>query len=441
MKVLFIYHNIGTKNIRHFPYGIGTLSSFLKASGHETDLLYIQDDITDDELLSYVGAYDPDLIGFSSVTLQWEYTKKSARIIKTKFQVPIICGGAHATFMTEDVMAEPSINMACVGEGEYALLELLSRLENGGDLASIPNIWVRNEQGQIFRNDIGPLVGDLDSLPFPDREIVPYADLLQESKTEPVFITSRGCPYNCRFCSNSAIKKLYRGKGRYERQRSPENVIKEIRQLREKHEFNTINFYDEAFGFNRKWLEEFLQMYSEEFGYPFACFIRAETMDRETFRLMRKAGLSLIYLGVESGNDRIRREVMGRKVSNERIIQACRDAQAEGIQVWTFNIVGVPGETVQSIEDTMELNRIINPNFASVSMYQPFPFTGIYDDCVKQGLIKEQYSTSLYDNSILELPTISRAELETKFREFQELSNEMRLRYEQNGDKIVLADI
>lgn len=441
MKVLFIYHNIGTKNIRHFPYGIGTLSSLLKENGHETDLLYIQDDITDDELLSYVGAYDPDLIGFSTVTLQWEYTKKTARLIKTKFQVPIICGGAHATFMTEEVMGEPSINMACVGEGEYALVEFLSRLEKGGDLSAIPNIWVKNEQGEVFRNDIGPLVGDLDTLPFPDREIVPYGELIQESKTEPVFITSRGCPYNCRFCSNSAIKKLYRGKGRYERQRSPENVIREIRQLREKHEFSTINFYDEAFGFNRKWLKSFLELYTEEFAYPFACFIRAETMDRETFHLMRKAGLSLIYLGVESGNDRIRREVMGRKVSNERIIQACRDAQAEGIQVWTFNIVGVPGETVQSIEDTMELNRIINPNFASVSMYQPFPFTGIYDDCVEQGLIKEQYSTSLYDNSILELPTISRSELEAKFREFQELSNEMRLRHEQNGDKIVLADI
>ncbi len=441
MKVLFVYHNIGTKNIRHFPYGIGTLSSFLQENGHEVDLLYIQDDITEDELLGYVGTYNPDLIGFSTVTLQWEYTKRSARIIKTKFQVPIICGGAHSTFMTEEVMAEPSINMACVGEGEYALLELLSRLEKGGDLASIPNIWVKNEKGKLFRNEIGPLVGDLDTLPFPDRKIVPYAELLQESKTEPVFITSRGCPYNCRFCSNSAIKKLYRGKGRYERQRSPENVIREIRQLRAEHEFSSMNFYDEAFGFNRKWLTEFLEMYKKEFAYPFACFIRAETMDREKFHLMREAGLTLIYLGVESGNDQIRREVMGRKVSNERIIQACRDAQAEDIQVWTFNIVGVPGETVQSIDDTMELNRIINPHFASVSMYQPFPFTGIYDDCVEQGLIKEHYSTSLYDNSILELPTISRADLDKKFREFQELSLEMRTRHEQNGDKIFLADI
>lgn len=441
MKVLFIYHNIGTKNIRHYPYGIGTLSACLKERGHETDLLYIQDTISEDALLSYVGSYDPDLIGFSTVTLQWEYTRRYARMIKKKFQAPIICGGPHPTFMPGDVMAEPAVNMVCIGEGEYALLELLERMANGGDLSTIPNIWVKNDEGRVFKNEIGPLVADLDSLPFPDRDVIPYDSLLSESRTEPVFITSRGCPYNCRFCSNSAIKKLYRGKGRYERQRSPENVIREISELRSRYEFNSMNFYDEAFGFNRKWLTSFLDMYTAEFAYPFACFIRAETMDRERFRQMKKAGLSLIYLGVESGNDRIRREVMGRKVSNERIIQTCRDAQAEGIQVWTFNIVGVPGETVETIEDTMELNRIINPTFVSVSLYQPFPFTAIYDDCVEQGLIKNSYSTSLYDNSILELPTIARPDLEKKFHEFQELSQQIRMAHEAKGDKILLADI
>jgi radical SAM superfamily enzyme YgiQ (UPF0313 family) len=441
MKILFIYHNIDTKNIRHFPYGIGTLSACLKEQGHETELLYIQDSISEDELLAAVGSFGPDLIGFSTVTLQWQYTQNYARIIKSRFTTPIICGGPHATFIPEEVIAEPAVDMLCRGEGEYALLELLRRMASGGDLSTIPNLWSKNGQGGVFRNEIGPLVEDLDSLPFPDRSIIRYDELLKESKSEPIFITSRGCPYNCRFCSNSAIKKLYRGKGRYERQRSPENVIREIRQLRAQFEFSTMNFYDEAFGVNKQWLQEFLEMYTAEFSYPFGCFIRAETMDRERFRMMRKAGLSLIYLGVESGNDEIRRKVMGRKVSNERIIQACRDAQAEGIQVWTFNIVGVPGETEQTIDDTMELNRIINPHFVSISLYQPFPFTGIYDDCVEQGLIKNSYASSLYDNSVLELPTISREKLSAKFREFQELSTEIRLRHESNGERITLVDI
>lgn len=441
MKVLFIYHNIDTKNIRHFPYGIGTLSAVLKEKGHETEVLYIQEEISAEALLSHVGSFDPDLIGFSTVTLQWNHTRRYASIIKRLFKVPIICGGPHPTFKPEEVINDPSVDMVCIGEGEYALLEVLERMENGGDLSTIPNIWVKNEEERIFRNEIRPLVSDLDTLPFPDREIVPYGDILKESKTEPVFISSRGCPYNCRFCSNSAIKKLYRGKGRYVRQRSPENVIEEIRKLREQHDFGSLNFYDEAFGFDRGWLEKFCDLYRKEFAYPFAGFIRAETMDREKLHMMREAGLALIYLGVESGNEEIRRQVMGRKVSDKRIIKTCRDAQAEGIQVWTFNMVGVPGETVDTIRETMELNRIIDPHFVSVSIYQPFPGTGIYEDCVRQGLIKTEYSSSLYDDTVLELPTISHAELERMFREFQELSAEIYMHHEAEGESIVLADI
>ncbi len=441
MKVLFVYHNIDTKNIRHFPFAIGTLSALLKQHGHETELLYIQNGISEDALLSFVGSVNPDLIAFSTVTLQWRYTKKYARIIKTRFDVPIVCGGIHPTFMPQEVISEPSINMLCIGEGEYALLDVVNCLESNGDLSIISNIWVKNEDGTVFRNGIRGLIQELDSMPFPDREMVPYQEILDESKTEPTFITSRGCPYNCTFCSNSAIKQLYRGKGRYVRQRSPENVIREIAELRDRYRFNSLNFYDEAFGFNHEWLKRFCRLYEGELSMPFGAFIRAETMDRETLHMMRRAGLALIYLGVESGNEEIRRNVMGRKVSNETIIRTCQDARAEGIQVWTFNMVGVPGETVDTIHETMDLNRIIDPHFASVSIYQPFPGTKMYDHCLGHNYIKKNYSTSLYEDSVLELPTITHEELLRSFREFQELSSEIRLEHEKKGNRIFLADI
>ncbi|MDY6971270.1 MAG: radical SAM protein [Thermodesulfobacteriota bacterium] len=441
MKTLFIYHNINTKNIRHFPFGIGVLSSFLKKHGHETEVLYVHEELSEDALLSYVGTGDPDLIAFSAVTHQWPYARDYARIIKKKFHVPIICGGTHATFMPEEVINEPAIDLLCIGEGEYALLEFLDRMENGGDLSTVPNIWVKNEEGTIFRNEMRELISDLDSLPFPDREIVPFQQIISECNTEPVFMSTRGCPFNCRFCSNSAIKRLYQGKGTYVRQRSPENVIREIGELRDKYRFDALNFYDECFGFNRKWLERFCEMYKSEFSYPFGCFIRAETMDRKTFRMMRKAGLALIYLGIESGNEALRRKVMNRQVSDERIIRACRDAQAEGIQVWTYNIVGIPGETRETIRQAMELNRIINPHFVSISIYQPLPGTELYEECVKYGYIKRDFLSSFYEDSVLDLPTISHDELLVGFREFQDLSTELRVAHEKKGDKIFLADI
>ncbi len=434
--------NLETSNVMHFPPGIGVLSAMAKKYGHETKCLYVNSEMSADEVLAFIGEYDPNLIGFSVVTHQWAHVKEYAALIKTKFKAPIICGGAHPTFHPEEVVADPSINFACVGEGEFALIDVLERMENGGDLASIPNIWVKNEDGTIFPNEPRHLIEDLDIVPFPDRDILPFQKIVDSCNTEPVIMASRGCPYSCTFCSNSAFKALYRGKGHWVRQRSPENVIAEIREMNEKFKINTLNFYDECFGYQRKWIKRFCELYKEEFGFPFGCFIRAESMDRETFHLMAEAGLKLIYLGVESGNENLRRNVMNRKVGDDRIIQACRDAQAEGIQVWTYNIVGIPGETVETIDEAMELNRKINPHFVSISLFQPLPGTKLHDLCVEKNYFSgTTESKSFYDDSFLNLPTITHKELMAKFREFQALSNEIRLAHEAKGEKIFLADI
>ncbi|WP_321491621.1 B12-binding domain-containing radical SAM protein [uncultured Desulfobacter sp.] len=401
MKILFIYTDVDTNSNRRYPYSIGALSGFLKKHGYETRLLYIKADVSEEDLLYMVWRENADLIAFSTVTFQWELTRQIARSIKKKFDVPIICGGVHATFMPEEVISEPSINMICIGEGEYVMLDLLERMENNGDLSTIQNIWIKNESGKIFRNEVRPLLRDLDSLPFPDREIVPYAEFLNESRSEPAFMTSRGCPFNCTYCSNSAYKVLYKGKGTYVRQRSPENVIKEIAELRSNYSFDSLNFYDEIFGIDLNWLTKFCGMYKSEFGLPFGIFVRAEAMDRDRLHLMRDAGLTLIYIGVESGNDDIRRNVMRRKVSKDRIIKTCRDAQAEGIQVWTLNMIGVPGETPDTIKETMELNRIIDPSYASVAIYQPLPGTELFNMCVENNYIKKAAMKSLYSDTVL----------------------------------------
>lgn len=442
MKVLFIYLNLETSNLTHFPPGIGILSAFVKQHGHQSKCLYVDDNMQDNSILASIGKYDPDLIAFSVVTHQWAHIKRVAALIKTKFQAPVICGGAHPTFNPSQVMDDPNINMVCIGEGEYPLLDVLNCLENGGDLSTIPNIWAKNENGQVFKNESRPLIENLDEIPFPDRSLLPFQEIVDSCNTEPVIMASRGCPYNCAFCSNSAYRSIYKGKGNWVRQRSPENVIEEIREMNDHYTINTLNFYDECFGYNKRWLETFCSLYKEEFGFPFGCFIRAETMKRENFRMLAEAGLALIYLGIESGNENIRYNVMNRKVSDERIISACKDAKAEGIQVWTYNIVGVPGETVETIDETMELNRKINPNFVSVSLFQPMPGTKLYDECIEKNYFSGlTLSKSFYDDSNLNLPTITHEEMMAKFREFQKLSDEIRLAHERNGKKIFLADI
>ena len=443
MKILFIFTNIDTRNLRHYPIGVGLLSAYLKRHNHETSLLYVQDGVSKGRLLARVREEGPDLIAFSTVTLQWRYTKKYARMIRKRFNIPIICGGIHPTFMPEEVLAEPSVDMVCIGEGEAPLLDVVNALESGSGVSGIANIWSRDDKGRIVRNPVREPLRNMDELPFRDFDIMPIQDLINESKSEPVFITGRGCPYNCRYCSNTAIKKLYQGKGEYMRQRSPENVIREIGEMKSRYRFETLNFYDESFGYDREWLKRFCDMYKQEFHMSFGALIRAETMDRSTLRLMAEAGLAIIYLGVESGNDDIRRNVMGRKVGKQQIIQTCRDAQAEGVQVWTYNMVGLPGETVETIRESIELNRIIDPHFVSISIFQPLPGTPLYDECVRNRYLKKPVhsATNFYDGASLNLPTISRKKLMAGFREFQAVADEIKLSREARGERIYLADI
>jgi len=240
MKVLFVYLNLETSNVKHFPPGMGILSAFIKKSGHLAECLYVNEDMQDDFILASIGKCHPDLIAFSVVTHQWAQVKKYAALIKTKFQAPIICGGAHPTFNPKEVISDPSINLACVGEGEYPLKDLLDRLNTGEDLSSIPNIWAKNDQGDVFENEPRPLIKDLDTIPFADRSILPFQEIIDSCNTEPVIMASRGCPYNCTFCSNSAYKAIYKGKGSWVRQRSPENVIEEIRQINKDYNINPL---------------------------------------------------------------------------------------------------------------------------------------------------------------------------------------------------------
>ena len=428
-------------NTPHFNNGIGILVAILKQAGHLVDYFCVTESLLDDSILSYVDQYSPDLIGFSSNTLQWFYVKKYAALIKSRFQTPIICGGCHPTFKPDEVIQDQNIDMICVGEGEVALKELLERMSSGKDISSIPNIWLKNEAGKIIKNDLGPLIIDLDLLPFADRSIVPYQTFINNYKVEPIFITSRGCPFHCTFCANSAYKKLYKGKGNWVRKRSPQHVIQEIQALREKYHFNTMNFYDECFGYHKKWITEFCHLYKQEFRYPFGCLIRAGTVDREWFRMMADAGLSIIYIGVESGNETIRKKVMNRNISDAVILKTCKDAMAEGIQVWTFNVIGVPGETVSTIDETMALNKLINPHFIQVSIYQPFPGTLLHDYCVENNLFAHANKQSnFFTDSCLRLPTISSDNLIKKYNEFQTLALETRREHERKGDCILLND-
>jgi len=178
LKVLFIYPDIWAYG-GDFYYGIGYLSGVLRMSGHQTSLLHVTKEISKKRFTDEVERIRPDLIGFTSTSNQFPYVRLYASWIKEAFDLPVVCGGIHATLCPDEVISCGNIDIACIGEGEYPLLELANTLEDGNMPAKIHNLWIKRS-GTITRSSLRPLISNLDVLPFADREIFQYEGILKK---------------------------------------------------------------------------------------------------------------------------------------------------------------------------------------------------------------------------------------------------------------------
>ncbi len=434
MKVLFIYTDIFTNQYFHFQYGIGSNSSVLKQGDHSISLLYLSQEISREELTRRVKGLRPDLIGFSTGTHQWRFAREFSRWLKESFNIPIICGGIHPTLAPEEAISEPGIDMICRGEGEYALLELADKMEAGEDISRIQNLWIKSPEGEIIRNPLRPPILDLDSLPFPDRDIYDYEHLLKENAYEHMVMASRGCPYQCSYCCSPAVNQLYSGKGSPVRMRSPQNVIKELTMLQNRFRVDSLFFTDEIFTLNHHWLSEFCQLYQSKFTIPFKAYARVETVNKEVFKLLKEAGCFMVLIGVESGNEEIRRKIMNRKMKNEDIIRVFQMADEIGLKTWSDNLLGVPGETRETIQETIDLTLKISPDHIQNSIFFPYPGTELYKHCEREGYLTGEELTSYFeDSSVINLPTITREEIQKCFNDFRQISFQIQARKDKLG--------
>lgn len=434
MRVLFIYTDISTNQYLHFQHGLGSISSVLKQDGHSTSLLYLSQEISREELTHRVEELRPDLIGFSTGTHQWQFAREYSRWLKESLNLPIICGGIHSTLAPEEVISEPGIDMICRGEGEYALLELADGMEEGKDISRIQNLWIKGPGEEITKNPLRPLIPELDSLPFPDRDIYEYDHLLKENAYEHMLMASRGCPYQCSYCCSPALNQLYSGKGRPVRMRSPQNVIEELNMLQDKFRVDCFFFMDETFTVNHRWLREFCQLYQSKFPTPFKVFVRVETVNREILKLLKETGCSTVLIGVESGNEEIRRKIMNRGMKNEDIIRVFQMADEIGLKTWNFNLLGVPGETRETIQETIDLNLKISPDHIQNSVFFPYPGTELYKLCEREGYLTGEERTSYFDDSpVINLPTITREEIQRCFNDFRQIAFQIQARKAKSG--------
>ena len=433
IRVLFVYSDISGAErygAKKYYSGVGSLSAVLREAGHETELLYSGYQLDEGELLASVDAASPDLVAFSTTTHQYPYIVEYARILKRERPNLVrVCGGTHPTLVPEEVSANPDFDIVCVGEGEEAMVDLADALAAGRSYESIANLWVRRGE-KVLRNPMRPLIKDLDSLPMVDREVFGFDQILAANDGWVDMMVGRGCPYNCSYCCNHALKARYKGLGAYVRFRSPEHVMAELRALGEMYAVKTINFQDDIFTLNKRWTLDFCQAYAAEFEWPFWINTRVDRItDPEVVEALAKARCAGIRVGVENGNEDLRVTVLNRRMSNADIIAAFRLAQEHGLKTSTTNMIGVPGETFATIEQTIDLNRQLHPDDFQFSVFYPYPMTELGDACVAQGLIREGAETDSYFSgvSILDLPTISADALAEGYRRFEALGDELAL--------------
>jgi len=379
-RVAFVQFELRTR------IGIMVLSATLKKHGHETAVFTSYDN----DLVKSIIEYKPSLIGISSSTIEHVFAFDIAKRLKEAgCKAPIIMGGPHPTFYAEESLAKEGLDGVCIGEGDELIVEVADRIERKDPYDDVKNLWIKKD-GVIIRNEVRNLIADLDSLPFPDRGV--YFNRYAALRKNPTatFIFGRGCPYKCSYCFNHLMMKINKGKGKPVRFPSVDYSIAQIKDVKDRYGFKWVQFNDDTINIDRKWFEELLIRYKKEIDVPFLCNIRVDNMDKDLVELMIHAGVDRVNFGVESGNEHIRREILNRAMTNEQLIKVGRMFTDRGVRVFTANMIGLPGETVENAFETIDVNRKIRPELAAFDILQPFPKTDIYDYCLKNNFIKKE---------------------------------------------------
>lgn len=352
--------------------GAMTLAAVARSRGHKVALAVG----SDDQIVAIAREYKPDVVGFTALTGFQRRWLRVARSIKQSLERPpvIIFGGPHPTFFPE-IIIEDGIDLACRGEGEGVIADLLDGLDAGAEsFRDIPNIVTKSE-GRFIASPMRPLV-DLDSLPFADREIsFAYPFIRKDPNVH--FIAGRGCPYSCSFCFNRRMSELCRDLGPQVRFRSVANLIEEISEVNRRWGIKVVYFQDDTFVLNKKWLFEFLDAYGKKLRIPFYCTVRADLVTNEMAKALKDAGCYRVSFGVESGVEEIRRKVLNKNIADDRIRETAAALRDAGISFQTTNMMGLPGETLDDAFKTIELNVEIGADAAWTSLFQPYPGTDL----------------------------------------------------------------
>ncbi len=384
MRFLFIQYTIDSESI-----GVAYISSVLKRAGHKTELFIAS---LESDLTSRIKEFLPDVILFSIIITKQDYYNLLGKRLKRLFpDIKIIAGGPYLTL--KNSFAENDwLDFAIVGEGEEATVELAYALENKLDIREIKNL-IYKKGNRLFVNELRDLNQDLDILPLPDRELyLKYKSF--KNLTVKRFISGRGCPYSCTFCFTRKLRDLYSGKGRYIRKHSVLRVCEEINQMKSKAVLKTVHFSDDIFLTDKKWLEEFYNVYPSRVGIPFQCNLTADIINEDTIKLLSECGLRGVGIGLESGVERIRNKMLNKRFTNEEILEVANILHKYKVEIYTYNMIALPNESIDDAIETLDLNIKMGVKITQCNIAIPFEGLPLTDIAVEQSLLSDYSSAS-----------------------------------------------
>lgn len=370
------YHsNVGEDIGGHLPpLGLCYMAAVLEKEGHIVKIMDCPSNRqTQTDVINEITTFNPQIVGLAAVTILIDRAIEITKAIKQHFpKIIVVIGGPHPTKMPEDTLEQTRCDIVIKGEAEYAFRGITRK----------PNEFRKKRivDGEIIKN--------LDELPFPARHLLNmeiYNSLPNNYKVSENVIqmlTTRGCPYTCTFCASA--------NGKF-RQRSVQNVIAELKELRSQYNVKEVAFWDDIFTLNKRWIIDFCNaLHQENLNIAWSCETRLDLIDKEIVKAMKNAGCWNIFFGIESGNQELLDNIK-KRTTLDMIRKGVKMVKNAGIEVRGSFILGLPGETPEMGQKTIDFAIELDPDYAQFSIATPFPGTELWDTADQWGTINKNF--------------------------------------------------
>ncbi|MCL4383941.1 B12-binding domain-containing radical SAM protein [Patescibacteria group bacterium] len=365
--------DLGSAGGEQIPLGIYCLAAYLREQGYEIKVTDGETEkLTGNQIIKEIKRFDPFVVGISSTTVAFHRALEMAKLVKKKFpKAKIILGGPHVTSNYKDALSFKEFDYEVLREGEITTVELLKAIQEGKPVENIKGIAYR-KNGQVVATPPREYIKNLDELPFPAYDLIKdislYTPDLSNYMSTPVIniMTSRGCPNQCTFCDRAVFGQLYR-------EMSAERVVELIKYLVKTYKVREIDFTDDTFMINKVRFRKIFQLLKEEgISFYWTCTSRVNTVDFETLKLAKETGCWHIAFGVESGDEDILK-LIKKNITMEQIRKAMNWCKQLGIKSKGYFIVGHPGDTVETINKTIDLACSLPLDDILVTINTPIP--------------------------------------------------------------------